>query len=387
MSDHFKFSPQHAPRNQSDHANDNVDSTEYKQGPCSPDENPTDFPEDTLEECPVNPLRIPLLPYQVCAENDPVEYPEFLRPFAPVKLQNGRGKISKRKKKFTPRPSNQKSRLVLPKLVSSVDKFHRTPRGSPREKSYMIVSQQLSRLNLTDDHGEIEKCSPGESESSSRSSVSSCKAKLKVYGREANADIAADDPERTVIGLDNVQKECSDNKDELCALNIVSVTSASKVSFDKEGSHALPTDESGKCATMKDYLLDIAASQEDWTLWQKWKAASPDAFDFNTLEQRKADRVAGNVGALNKQLAFDWSHRPPRPIISRHKSRMITRKDPLPLSRAMKKDSLKNLKEDVVANTQLLPKVTGARYKAASTVNGWSMAHGVYRFCLPFTFG
>ena len=383
MSDHFKFSPQHAPRNQSDHANDNVDSTEYKQGPCSPDENPTDFPEDTFEECPVNPLHLPLLPYQECAENDPVEYPEFLRPFAPVKLQNGRGKIVKRKKKFTPRASNQNlSRLVLPKLQSSVDKFHRTPRGSPREKSYMIVSQQLSRLNLT---GEIEKCSPGASESSSGSSVSSCKAKLEVCGREKNA---VDTPERTDhSGQDNVQQECIDNKDELCALNIVSVTSASKVSFDKEGSHALPTDESGKCATMKDYLLDIAASQEDWKLWQKWKAASPDAFDFNTLEQRKADRVAVNVGALDKQLAFDWSHRPPRPIISRHKSRMITRKDPLPLSRAMKKGSLNSVKQDVVAQAQLLPKVTGARYKAAGTVNGWSMAHGVYRFCLPLTFG
>ena len=365
-------------------ANDNVDSTEYKRGSGSP--HPTDFPEDTFEECPVNPLHLPLLPYQECAENDPVEYPEFLRPFAPVKLQNGRGKISKRKKKFTPRASNQKSRLVLPKLQSSVDKFHRTPRGSPREKSYMVVSQQLSRLNLTDDHGEIEKCSPEESESSSGSSVGSCKAKLEVCGREKNA---VDTPERTDhSGQDNVQPECIDNKDELCALNIVSVTSASKVTLlEMEGSHALPDDNSGKCATMKDYLLDIAASQEDWTLWQKWKAASPDAFDFNTLEQRKADRVAVNVGALNKQLAFDWSHRPPRPIISRHKSRMITRKDPLPLSRAMRKGSLKDPKQDVVTHTQLLPKVTGARCKAASTMNGWSMAHGVYRFCLPFTFG
>ena len=322
-----------------------------------------------------------------------MQYPEsFPRPIAPLELQNGRGKIAKRKtKKLTPRPPKQKCRVVLPKLLSSVDKFHhQTPRGSPRGKSYMVVSQQLSRLHFTDDHNEIERRSPGESGSSSRSSASSCN--LEVRGGEKNV---VDSPERTghtrLDIVDNVQQGCTDSKDELCARNIVSVTSASKVTLlEVEGSHALPTDESGKCETMKDYLLDIAASQEDWTLWQKWKAAPPDAFDFNTAEERKAGHVAVNVGALNKQLtlAFNWSHRPPRPIaISGHKTRTFTRKDPLPLSRAMKKGSLKNLKHDVVAQTQLSPKVTGPRYKAASTMNGVSMAHGVYRLCLPFTFG
>ena len=384
---------------QSDHiaASDNVESTNFvsietKQDTESVEENPTEFSRD---ECPVNPV-IPPLKFEGSADTEfPGENPDFTINPVPsmLKLKIGGGKIKKWKKKVTSK-SLKKARghLVLPKLQSSIDEFHQTPRGTPLGKSYMLVSQGLSRQPLNDDHSEIENCLHRKSDvHSSMSSTSSSKVNSReAYDREKTQETVDRPGEAAHNELDNVQKEHTDNT--LCLGNTVSITSATNVAFDlleMEGMQVLPTNKPSKCETMKHYLLDLAADQEDWQLWQQLKAAPLEAFDFSMLKENKPEPepdIAVNLGALNKKLtlSYDLSHQPCPIAILGQKSATFSRRDPLPLSTAMKNGSLKDLKQLAVAQSQLMPRVTGAP-AVSSAANAKTMAHGVYSFCLPST--
>ena len=320
--------------------------------------------EYVTEESTAKP-QVPLLRFQVVRQF-PEANPDFsVNPLS--KLQIGGGKVRKRKKKRISKSLRHKHPLLLPKLESSVDRFHQSPRGNPLGKSYMLVSQGLSRQPVTDDH--VEKHSHKKSDLfSPRNSTT---VKSDVLNRQNTATMEEESKP------DTVQKECTNST----LGNTVSIMSTSNVELlELEGVQVLPTDNPGKCETMKHYLLDLAADEEDWRLWQQLKATPVEAFDFSTPDEQKtyldAD-VAENIEALHKKLtlSYDWSHHPCPIAVFGKKSVTFNRRNPLPLSTAMKNGSLKDLKKLAVTQSQLL--ATGT---ASPRVSGTAetMAHGVY---------
>jgi len=87
--------------------------------------------------------------------------------------------------------------------------------------------------------------------------------------------------------------------------------------------------------------------------------------------------VVENIEALHKKLtlSYDWSHHPCPIAVFGKKSMTFNRRNPLPLSTAMKNGSLKDLKKLAVTQTQLLPTGTASPH-VSGTVK--TMAHGVY---------